>query len=324
MALALTPADAALPQFEKLQARYDATTPDPGDAEAASNDREFRDGRESGCGHEFMRCPTCVEATHGIRYAEWVARGGVFAAAGRHTLAAESKAQLKGSLAAMAAPEPEPEPGQPGDGDDTALSLVQFVSFDDEYPSPGSEPPPLFLDEQGAPGKKPKWTLCQGVGPPALEVDSSRSGRIFKPSLRPFGIDRPMYTPLDPVSAHTALDRSRPYAHGILDLCSPRNGRPAASFCSFLRDHQTSAVQQGCTMTPQQHIEVATAVYEGVSFHGVDPGPMFAAAPLYAGWADGGAVRAAVEQAAARAAQRERAAEALKAAGEEGSIGGKG
>lgn len=168
-----------LPQFEKIQARYDATTPDPN--EAVTSDREFRDGRESGCGHEFMRCPTCVEATHGIRYAEWVARGGVFAAAGRHTLAAESEAQLKGSLAAMSAtsaPEPEPEPG---DGDDTALSLVQFVSFDDEYPDAGSEPPPLFLDDQGAPGRKPKWTLCQGIGPPALEVDSSRSGRVFKP-----------------------------------------------------------------------------------------------------------------------------------------------
>lgn len=77
-------------------------------------------------------------------------------------------------------------------------------------------------------------------------------------------------------------------------------------------------------MTPQQHIEVATAVYEGVSFHGVDPGTLFAAAPLYSEWAGGGAVRGTIEQAAACATQRERAAEDLKAAGQEGSIGGKG
>lgn len=174
---------ALMDYFESLQARYD-TTADESGAERSS-DREFRDGRERAAnGHEFMRCPTCVEATHGMRYAEWVSRGGVFAASGRHSLREPY-------------PELEPEPEPPSDAasassvEDVALSLVEFVSFDE------NEAPPLFLNEQGTVGKKPKWTLCQGVGPPALEVDSSRSGRVFKPSLRPFGIDRKMYQPLD-------------------------------------------------------------------------------------------------------------------------------
>jgi hypothetical protein len=33
-------------------------------------------------------------------------------------------------------------------------------------------------------GGKPKWTLAQGVGPKTLELDHSRSNRIYKPSLR--------------------------------------------------------------------------------------------------------------------------------------------
>lgn len=175
---------ALMDYFESLQARYDTTASESASADGSS-DREFRDGRErSANGHEFMRCPTCVEATHGMRYAEWVARGGVFAASGRHSLGEADS-------------ESEPEPERVSDAmtvsndEDVALSLVEFVSFDE------TEAPPLFLNEQGAPGKKPKWTLCQGVGPPALEVDSSRSGRVFKPSLRPFGIDRQMYQPLD-------------------------------------------------------------------------------------------------------------------------------
>ena len=32
------------------------------------------------------------------------------------------------------------------------------------------------------PGAKPKWRLVQGVGPPGLEVDRTRTGRLHKPS----------------------------------------------------------------------------------------------------------------------------------------------
>lgn len=201
---------ALMDYFESLQARYDATAENSDSAE--SSDRQFRDGRDrSANGHEFMRCPTCVEATHGMRYAEWVARGGVFAASGRHSL---QKAE----------PEPEPELGG-GSDEDVALSLVEFVRFDEK------EAPPLFLDEQGTPGKKPKWTLCQGVGPPGLEVDSSRSGRVFKPSLRPFGIDRKMYQPLDDACALSCEEHIEVCA-AVYDAVTLHNVDPAGLFAA--------------------------------------------------------------------------------------------
>ena len=58
------------------------------------------------------------------------------------------------------------------------------------------ELPPIYEDEQNQPGGKPKWRLAQGVGPAGLELDKSRTGRLHKNSLRPFGIDtRPLKLP---------------------------------------------------------------------------------------------------------------------------------
>jgi hypothetical protein len=51
---------------------------------------------------------------------------------------------------------------------------------------------PLYLD-MSEEGQKPKWTLVWGVGPQKLELDNSRSGRIYKPFLRQFGIKELMY-----------------------------------------------------------------------------------------------------------------------------------
>mgnify|MGYP006135929285 CR=1 FL=1 len=71
----------------------------------------------------------------------------------------------------------------------TPLSPCFAVTFDD------AEPPPLFVDKQASAGGKPKWTLASGVGPAGLELDSSRSNRLWKASLRPFGIEAPRYVP---------------------------------------------------------------------------------------------------------------------------------
>jgi hypothetical protein len=245
---------ALMDYFESLQARYD-TAADESGANSGGSDRQFRDGRDQAAsGHEFMRCPTCVEATHGMRYTEWVARGGVFAASGRHSLQKAEPEPASEEAVALAA----------SSDDDIALSLVEFVRFDE------IEAPPLFLNEEGTPGKKPKWTLCQGVGPPALEVDSSRSGRVFKPSLRPFGIDRKMYQPLE----------------------------------------------DGCVLSPQEHVEVCAAVYDAVALHNIDPTELFAAAPLFLEWTKpSSTIRKTVEEAARAAAERDRAAKALKDAG---------
>lgn len=62
-------------------------------------------------------------------------------------------------------------------GEPAHLSLVRFVTFD------AAEPPPLYADEVNG-GGKPKWSLAQGIGPRTLEMDKSRSNRLYKPALR--------------------------------------------------------------------------------------------------------------------------------------------
>ena len=69
----------------------------------------------------------------------------------------------------------------------TPLSPCFAVSFEE------GEPPPMFVDRKNKPGGKPKYELASGVGPGGLEIDGSYSGRIWKPSLKLVGIDRPRY-----------------------------------------------------------------------------------------------------------------------------------
>jgi hypothetical protein len=166
-------------QLEKMQARFERGIGDG--HEDQRSDRAYRDARAASANtYDWLRCPTCVEATHGMRYAEWLAQGGVYGAA-THTAA-------HGGPEPEAEPEPQQLAGQLQE-DRSVLSPCEYVSFEDD------QPPPLYMD--GSSGKgKPKWKLVQGVGPPGLEVDSSRSGRLHKPSLRPFGIETPMYRPL--------------------------------------------------------------------------------------------------------------------------------
>ena len=55
------------------------------------------------------------------------------------------------------------------------LSLCRPASFED------GQPPPLYVQETAG---RCRWTLAQGVGPKTLELDRSRSGRLYKPALR--------------------------------------------------------------------------------------------------------------------------------------------
>ena len=71
----------------------------------------------------------------------------------------------------------------------TPFSPCFFVTFEE------GELPPLYLDHKPAgEAGKPKWRLASGVGPAGLEMDSSKSGRLWKPSLKAVGIDAPRYT----------------------------------------------------------------------------------------------------------------------------------
>ena len=46
---------------------------------------------------------------------------------------------------------------------------------------------PIYINM--AEGMKPKWTLAFGLGPTRIELDNSKSGRIYKPFLKQFGFD---------------------------------------------------------------------------------------------------------------------------------------
>jgi hypothetical protein len=117
----------------------------------------------------LLRCPTCVELVSGISFLDWMER------------CLRDTDML------------------------TPLSPCWAVCFEEE------QPPPLYVDQRPASevGAKPQWTLASGVGPAGLELDSSRSCRLWKPSLRPAGIDAPRYTDdADLGGAHHSLVRA--------------------------------------------------------------------------------------------------------------------
>jgi hypothetical protein len=95
------------------------------------------------------------------------------------------------------------------------LTPCHLVVFDDE------ELPPVYRNEESDAGKKPKWRLTQGVGPAGLELDRTRTGRLHKNSLRPFGIDvRPLSLPddlaRDPQALARAVREACAFAEGTL------------------------------------------------------------------------------------------------------------
>ena len=92
------------------------------------------------------------------------------------------------------------------------LTPCVLVPFED------GQPPPVYRDEnaRGSRDGKPRWRLCQGVGPAGLELDRTRTRRLHKPSLRPFGIDvSPMELPED-VEMPEAVHRACAYAEAVI------------------------------------------------------------------------------------------------------------
>ena len=108
-----------------------------------------RDGRLAS-GCHLWPCPTCVELSTGLAHADYIAKI---------------------------------------DEIPTVLTPSVAYSWGKDEESGEPEMAPLYMNMQAKPLAKPKWTLVQGLGPPTLEVDRSRTGRVFKPSLRQFGIE---------------------------------------------------------------------------------------------------------------------------------------
>ena len=112
------------------------------------------------------------------------------------------------------------------------LTPCHLVVFDDE------ELPPVYRNEESDAGRKPRWRLAQGVGPAGLELDRTRTGRLHKNSLRPFGIDvRPLSLPddlaRDPQALARAVREACAFAEGTLadaaDAAEPECAEKAAS-----------------------------------------------------------------------------------------------
>jgi hypothetical protein len=68
--------------------------------------------------------------------------------------------------------------------------------------------PPIYLNRKAT--GKPKWTLVQGIGPPSLEVDRSRSNRIWRPSLSQFGLCGKE----QPINHTSLVDNTEGYLYG--------------------------------------------------------------------------------------------------------------
>ena len=115
-----------------------------------------------------------------------------------------------------AAPDPRGDQLEHGEFLRDALAVLtpsRLVSFDE------GEPPPVYRND-AAPEAKPKWRLTQGVGPPGLELDKSRTGRLHKPSLRAFGVDaRPLALPPSLAGGGDALSDATRTAAAFAERC---------------------------------------------------------------------------------------------------------
>ena len=93
------------------------------------------------------------------------------------------------------------------------LQLVKFVEFEE------GEGPPLYINDAPQTSNKPKWKICQGVGPQVLELDSSRSNKIYKKSYRGSGLDGLFIDSVE-IRVMSGADVSLPTASEFRLLCS--------------------------------------------------------------------------------------------------------
>ena len=111
------------------------------------------------------------------------------------------------------------------------LTPCDLVVFDTE------ELPPVYRDEANQ-GGRPKYRLCQGVGPAGLELDKSRTGRLHKPSLRPFGIE---IRPLD-LPDYLAKD-SNALAAAVREACAFAEATLEAGECEILETEDKEIIE---------------------------------------------------------------------------------
>ncbi|KAL0490454.1 hypothetical protein AKO1_009537 [Acrasis kona] len=80
---------------------------------------------------------------------------------------------------------------------DCVITLSNFMKFDEEEASP------VYINSGE---HKPKYTLVYGVGPKMLELDSSKSGRLYKPSFRALKLPGLSTKPFENTKERSALE----------------------------------------------------------------------------------------------------------------------
>lgn len=145
-----------------------------------------------------IACPTCIELCNGMRFQEYVSKcpsdwmRPTSAEACVEGDAKHSKSNCNSR--SRSKPTSKPPASQSLRSSltlCTPLSLAKGLLFEQETL------PPLYLDRRPGGSLKPKWALVSGLGPPGVELDSSRSGRLHKPSLRTTGITAPVFRPIE-------------------------------------------------------------------------------------------------------------------------------
>eukprot|EP00668_Euglena_longa_P035831 GGOE01046043.1.p1 GENE.GGOE01046043.1~~GGOE01046043.1.p1 ORF type:complete len:288 (-),score=73.76 GGOE01046043.1:351-1145(-) len=107
------------------------------------------------------------------------------------------------------------------------VTVMQWVCFEGLC-----EDLPVYINQR-PPDAKPHWVLAQGVGPKGVELDSSRSGRIHRPTLRQYGIPNPTLS--SEALADWAADLCV-VADTVLATCQC-NSDPAASLRTLFQAH---------------------------------------------------------------------------------------
>ena len=145
------------------------------------------------------RCPSCTETVHEMDYQSWFERpaltpafslcapvvfdddredGGGGNGGGNGGGGGGKGERSPGGGVDHSGGDRSGDRGGSGGGDDD--DDFDFVPL-------GSGPlPPVYLNTKAH--GKPKWTLCQGIGPASLEMDRSRSNRVWRPPLAKFGL----------------------------------------------------------------------------------------------------------------------------------------
>jgi hypothetical protein len=138
------------------------------------------------------RCPSCTEQVYEMDYQTWF-----------ETPTLEPIFSLCRAVVFHEDDDDDDEDDDKSDGKngESSKNMTMNMPF---VPFEHGPFPPLYLNRKAT--GKPKWILCQGIGPQSLDMDRSKSNRIYKPSLAPFNLYKKEY--LQTISRFSFIDNT--------------------------------------------------------------------------------------------------------------------